>query len=99
MSRPERSGDRHAPVFLAHLSDAGGVFLGGDEVEMAELRHRMAERVVDRPLRDLAAVNVRGGDAERQRRDDGRVHLGPVADREDEVGLAPSVDSREADRA
>ncbi len=35
---------------LAHLDHTAGVFLRGHEVEMTELRHRVAKRIVDRPF-------------------------------------------------
>ena len=57
-------------------------------MQVAQLGHRVAKRVVDRALGELAAVDVRHGDAERQCSHGRRVHLEAVAEHDHDVRAA-----------
>ena len=86
----------HAPVFLAHAAHALGVRRGGDEVQVRELRERMAHLLVDGTLGHLAPVHVGDGDGERQRGHRGREHLQAIPEDHDDVRAAARQRRREA---
>ncbi len=75
------------PCLLAHLREAPGVGLGGGEVQVRELGDRVANLLVDRALGDLAAVQMRDGKRQRERRDGRAQHLESVAEHDDDVRI------------
>src|SRR5439155_8269170 len=80
-----RTADDDAPGLLAELDDPTRGLLGRREVEVAQLRQRVADRLVDRSLSRLAAVDVRERDRERQRSDAGREHVEAVPEDDEQV--------------
>ena len=90
------AGDQHPVRLLAHLDDAIAVYAVGDEVQVAHFGQRMADRLVDRALGQLAAMDMRNRQRERQRRQRRRDHVVAVADEEQNVGPRPDEGAGEA---
>ena len=74
------------PGSLAHAHDALGRLRVGREMHVRELRHRVADALVDRAA-DLAAHRVRDRDVHVGRGDRRRHRLEAIADADDDVGL------------
>ncbi len=83
--QPGRADDVDAGRVLAHRDDPPSVFLVADEVEVAELGDRVAQRIVERPERLLAAVEVDDRDAFQGRGERGRGRLEAVADEQERI--------------
>src|SRR5260370_3203799 len=66
MVQRRRARPVHAPAFLAHRQHSQPRILGGREVDMAHLSQGVADRVIDGPLADLASLDVRDWDPQRQ---------------------------------
>jgi hypothetical protein len=74
------------PLLLAHRDHAPPCGFGGREMNVAQLRQGVADRVVDRAFADLAALDVRDGDSQRNRHGGRRQQLVAVGDEEQQVG-------------
>ena len=89
---PRRPDDADAPRLLAHRSHALRVGTRRDEVEVAQLRHGVPDRLVDEAFGRFAAVEVR--DRHPEQRGDGRDRKQLVAIAEDDHELRPEAGER-----
>ena len=75
----------HPPLLLAHRNHPCPRPLGRSEMNMAHLGERIADSIVDRAFADLAALDMRHRNTQRQRHRSRRQHLIPVGDQQQNI--------------